>query len=480
LDRLKDKSFLYDVLKLVGGTSIAQVLSVLFAPMLSRLFSPEAFGILQLFMSTVILFGVIACLRYDNAIMLPKETKEAVNLLGVAIIFCVLFSIVIAIVLLFWGSEILAIFHAEELSPYCWLIPLVIFFTGILNALNYWNSRTRHYGRLSTARITNYGSMLSYQTITGFYRSATSGNLVLGYSIGTVFSTLVLGFQTVRDDFNTFIGFINWSDMWQVLKDYKKFPSVDLWSTLLNNLSWQLPVYLLAFYFDESVVGYYSLSYRVMSLPIMLVGTSIGQVFFQRTSELHAQNKEIKPIVLNVVSQLVALGLMAAILMFLVREDVFILIFGSKWAEAGIYVQILSPWFIILFIASPLSSLFSVFQKQEQLLVLNIFIFLTRFGSLYIGGVNQNVRLGLFLFSITGILTYGYLIIWAMKKAEISVTSIFQVFGRYLIYAALPTLIIVVVKYIIHGSIWWILLTSGFSAILYYLMIAKREGVYYF
>jgi len=64
------------VLTLVGGTSIAQALSFLFSPIQTRLFSPEVFGELSVFGSITGIVGIIICLRYELAIVLPKDDDE--------------------------------------------------------------------------------------------------------------------------------------------------------------------------------------------------------------------------------------------------------------------------------------------------------------------------------------------------------------------------------------------------------------------
>ena len=65
-------SFATDTLKLVTGTTLAQIISVLASPLVTRLYGPEAYGLLALFNLITSIIGVIACMRYELAIMLPK------------------------------------------------------------------------------------------------------------------------------------------------------------------------------------------------------------------------------------------------------------------------------------------------------------------------------------------------------------------------------------------------------------------------
>ena len=48
-ERKKDFSFFYDVIKLVTGNGLSQVLKAFLSPIISRLFLPEFFGVTQNF-----------------------------------------------------------------------------------------------------------------------------------------------------------------------------------------------------------------------------------------------------------------------------------------------------------------------------------------------------------------------------------------------------------------------------------------------
>ncbi|MGI6455386.1 MAG: lipopolysaccharide biosynthesis protein [bacterium] len=149
--QIKKSSFAGDVLKLVSGTTFAQGLLVLASPLLARLYAPEDFGVLALYISITSIVGVIACLRYELAIMLPESDGEAANLLGVSLLFTAVITGLSTLVIWLWGESLLLWLNAPGMTPYLWLIPLTILLDGVFHALNYWNSRTKHFGRLSIA-----------------------------------------------------------------------------------------------------------------------------------------------------------------------------------------------------------------------------------------------------------------------------------------------------------------------------------------
>lgn len=61
----KQTSFRGDVLRLVSGTGIAQLIAILAAPILTRINGPKAFGVAALFASLTAIISVVACLRCE-------------------------------------------------------------------------------------------------------------------------------------------------------------------------------------------------------------------------------------------------------------------------------------------------------------------------------------------------------------------------------------------------------------------------------
>ena len=287
----KETSFAGDVLKLVTGTTFAQLLGILVAPILTCLYGPEAFGILALFMSITGIVQVISCLRYELSIMLPQTDEEAANLLGVSLVSATLITVLTVLVIALGGHLFVNLLNAPELESYLWLIPPMVLMSGYFLALNYWNSRTKHFGRLSIARVTNSVVAAGGKVGAGLSGFTNSGSLILANLTGASISTLTLGGQIWRDDRDLLRRGIKLDRMADGVKRYRKFPLINTWAGLLNVLSWQLPNFLLSAFFSTTVVGYYALGDRVLRLPMNLVGSAIAQVFYQRASEAKNEGK---------------------------------------------------------------------------------------------------------------------------------------------------------------------------------------------
>ncbi|MDD3828333.1 MAG: oligosaccharide flippase family protein [Anaerolineae bacterium] len=430
----KSTSFVGDALKLLSGSVFAQVLSLAASPLLARLYGPEAFGLSALFTSITGLVAVVVCLRYELAIMLPESDEEAANLFAGSL--AIAFLMTLSTVPLVWLGRpfIVRLLNAPELAPYFWLVPIVTFFGGIAMghpALNYWSSRSRRFGRLSRTRVISSTVTTATEIGAGFAGYVTGGSLIGARVAGSIISTSVLAIQTFRDDGRLLLRSVRWRSVLAGLKQHYKFPLYTTWSSLLNTVSSQLPAFLLSAFFSSAVVGYYALGYRLLGLPMSLFGGSVSQVFFQRAAEARVQGR-LAVLVEGAFRRLVMFGTFPILLLTIIGRDLFVVVFGERWAEAGVYTQILSTWVFFQLMSGPLSTLFSVLQRQEMGLRVNLLLIITRFLALGIGGLLGNARLALALFSASGILGYGWMCIWILKASQVPRAQVLQVLSRYL------------------------------------------------
>ena len=475
----RNRSFLGGVLKLVGGTTIAQAISVLSAPILSRLYTPDAFGTLSIFASLVGVFSVIACLRFDLAIVLPKEENEAASLFNVSLLAATFVAVLSALGLMVWGNQLIQLLEAPDLIPFLWMIPVTLFIQGFHLANISWNTRKKRFGRLSIARILASLTTSLLPIVLALIGKASSTSLVLSWIAGTIVFSGVLASQVWKDSWRLFLEYFKVKLLTHSVVRYRKFPLIDFWGSFINNLSWQLPPLIISPLFTPSAVGFYSLANRVLLLPMTLIGNAVSQVFFQRASETHARQSNLAESVEIVFRQLVALGLFPAILLTILGRELFITVFGITWAEAGVYAQILGPWLFFLFISSPISNLFVVLERQELALVMHLIILATRAISLWIGGVQKDIILALTLWTVSGVIVYGILAIWNTRLAGLSYKKIVDIFIRNGVYAIPTGLILVLIKASSNGVAWIVLSGSALAAIVYYFFLWQREKDFY-
>ena len=465
--------FAGNVLKLASGTMFSQVVSILAAPILTRLYAPEIFGITALFVSIASILSVIACMRYEIAIMLPEQDEEAANLLGISLGFTGMITM-ITIPLLWRGqATLIKWLNSPDLGLYLWLLPPAVFITGVFTTLNYWYSRTKHFGRLSIARVTSSLTTTPLTLGLGFAGHATAGSMIGANIAGQSVATTILCWQIWRDDCTIFLKSIRMRSMVEGLKRYKKFPLFDSWASLMNAISGQLPPLLLAFFFSSTVVGFYALGYRLLSMPSTLIGGAITQVFYQHAAVAH-NDGTLARVVGNTFTRLTALGLFPILLVMIAGKDIFSVVFGIQWAEAGVYAQILAPWILMNFVSSPISMVFSIMEMQGRFLLFNSVLFGTRVVSLVVGGLLNSILISLILFSITGTAMYFFFCLFILKKAGLSMAIISNDMLRLIAISFITILPVFVLKIYGVKSLVIVMVGCG-TALLYYTIFYFRD-----
>lgn len=467
-------SFASDVLTLVGGTTFAQIITIISAPVLTRLYGPEEFGLWALYISITSIISVISCMRYDYSIMLPESDKEAVNLLGLSLLAALIISSLTLPVTYYFKQPVLDLLNSPQMGNYLWLVAPFVFVNGVFLALNSWNSRTKKYKRLSLARMSNSISTTGTQIGSGYSGNSGAGGLIGGSVAGISVSTAVLGGQIWKDDKNLIKENISWKKIWEGCRRYRKFPLIDSWSALMNAVSWQLPAFLLAAFFSPAIVGFYSLGFRLLQLPMNFIGSSISQVFFQRASRAKSDGT-LASLVENIFRLLVVIGMFPILILTIVGSDVFTVIFGEAWAEAGVYAQILSIWTFVWFISSPLSSIYVVMEKQQFGLQYNFFNIATRLISLFIGGWLGSARIALVLFSVSGILVYGYLCLRMMFYSGVKTSKALKIiFSNFVLFV--PAGAVLIVFKMIEVNEIAIVLCSCLIICIYYMYVLKTDS----
>lgn len=468
-----NQAFVRGVSKLVSGAVLAQGLTILLSPILSRIFPPDTFGTLAVFVSIVEVLVVIGCLRYELAIMLPEEDQDAAHLLIASLLFAGMIALLSILGILFLADPLLSWLKAPQLKPYLWMVPLATFSGSAYLSLRYWQNRRKAYHLLSVSQVLASGGKNLTQLGSGFAGMANAGGLISGQMLYSIVAAISLAIPTWKDLRSSF-SHIRGRRILELLHRYRKFPLNSTWTALLNTMSTQLPTLLLSRYFNPTVVGYYSFGSRVIQLPMTMLGTAIAQVFYQQAAEAQRAG-ELSRFVQATFQRLISLGLLPFLILTIVGEEAFRLVFGAEWAEAGVLVQIMSLWRYMIFIGSPLSTLFSIFERQEIGLVFGILLFGTRAASLTIGGNYGDARLSLVLYSISGLLLWIAIIIWILRTAKVSFSKVWQDSARFLAYA-LPVIgLLVGAKWVGNWGDLALLLLSGGGLLLYYGLITGRD-----
>lgn len=385
--------FLKNLITLVSGTAVAQGLSLLVSPILSRYYSPEEFTVFALFNSTAAILGVIATARYELAVPLPKMDSHARAILKLS----VLITLSVASISLFGVVVFRLLSGPFDSSAWFYLIPISVLANGLYNAFNYWSTRQKTFKKNALGRVVMSIGMASTSVILGYFSGEAYG-LILGLIIGQVLGSLVMIGPWIFNR-STFFTDVTQPEMRSQAKKYSSFFRVNTPHALLDAFQDHGVVYLLTYFFIEAVTGWYSFAFRILKAPVGLIGSAFYQLFYQKLSEAKNQGLDLQPIVLSMYKRLAFIGFPFFLVLFLFTPELFEWVFGNRWKEAGIIAQILVPWLFLNFILSPVSSITLVCNRQKAAFLITILDSTIRLFALIIGGIMEDYHLSFVIIS---------------------------------------------------------------------------------
>lgn len=350
-----------------GGGAIGQALVVLATPVLTRLFTPEDFGVYALYSSTVLVAGSLASLRLDAAVLVPRQLGTAVALskLGsgalvvVGVVTAAAAAAAVAVGVL--GPDAT---HSPALAALFVLLGVVGF--GGYQLLNMWAVRERLYGAVARTRVTRAAVQVAFQVGGGLIGFAPGG-LLMGHALGHLFGLRFIGrrmldaWRSVR----TSAARLRWT-----ARRYRNYPLLSAPAALLQSSSLQLPAVVLMAYFGPAAAGVYAVAQRVIATPIQVVGSALAMVFMGETLHLAKSSPaQLRRVMLRSVALTALIGSLPILLLALGGPPLFEFALGREWAEFGTYIRTMAPMFVAQFAMYPISQTLKVLERPGLQLV---------------------------------------------------------------------------------------------------------------
>ncbi len=397
-------SYRAHILTVVTGTTIAQGLSILASPIISRLYTPYEFGVFADFTSIATIIAIIAAGRYELAIMLPEKDSDSIHLL----VGCILIAgglCAISGIFVWLGNDWLSsALSGHAVLNWMYLLPFTVLLNGSFQSLSYWQNREKHFGSLSVSRVLQSGMTVLTSLTFGIFKFGAIG-LIAASLFGRSVATVFLGRKTWAAQKSNFSQ-IQRPKLIENLKAYKAFPLLSGPADFINILSNQLPVILLTGWFGSSVAGNYSLTLNVLAVPIALISVSVFDVFKERAASDYRKFGNCRAIYAKTFKFLFLGSLVPFGLLFFFAPELFSFVFGENWRSAGEYTQILSMMYFLRFAASPLSYVLYIANKQFYDLLWQISLLILTVSSLFMGHFFSDVKIGLMLFSASYSMMY--------------------------------------------------------------------------
>lgn len=407
------KPFIRNVIILSSGTAGAQLIAMLLSPFITRIYGPDAYGLMGTFTAIITIITPIAALTYPMAIVLPKSDSEAKGLVHLSLIVTMVNALVITLLILLFQDFITEVLQFEHILLFMYIIPVVILFLGMLQVLQQWLIRKKQFGKSAKATFSQSIAVNGGKVGIGyFYPEAII--LILFSAIQPGINALLLivyaGFTDIKKIFSSFYENIS---IKKLAKKYKDFPFFRAPEMFLSSMSGDLPIILLTLFFGPASAGFYSIGRTVLNIPTILISKSIGDVFYPRVAEAANRNEPLTPLIQRATYLLGLVGLVPYGIIIIFGPWIFGLVFGEDWTVAGEYARWIAFWAFFSFMNRPSVRSLPVLRAQRFHLIYTIITLIIRVLALFIGFIIfNNDILAVALFGITGaILNIGLILI---------------------------------------------------------------------
>jgi O-antigen/teichoic acid export membrane protein len=348
---------------IASGNAMAQLIVLAGTPILTRIYSPQEFGVLSVYTSILMTMVVLASLRWELAIPLPEEEREALALCALCLIALASTTVLFAIGLgtaesatSTWGS-------LQTFRRYIWLLPVGLVVLGLYQIGQYWAVRTANFRAIARARVGKSIVQVSSQVASAGVFSSPGGligGLVAGHGASTVL--VIRGVRISRIFRQKFTR----RELREVAGKYKRFPLLATWSSLLNSLGLYLPAVLIAGFYGTLTAGWLALGQKIIGNPLFLLRDAVAQVYLSEAPKrLRSDPWKLRALFRQTALRLLAVGAPIVVLLAVVGPLAFSSVFGSRWAEAGVFVRGLSVFLLAQFIVTPLSQTLVALQRQD-------------------------------------------------------------------------------------------------------------------
>ena len=346
----------------VTGAALGQIIVLAASPLLTRLYTPEDFGILAVFSAFLGILGMAVCLCYELAIPLAEDDADGVNLLALSLAVTVVVSIAMGVAVEVWGEPITRLLNSEALGPLLWLLPVGLLAMGSARSLIYWAIRRHAFGRISRTRISRSLGQVAIQLGAGFLALGPIGLLIgqiVGQSAGI--TTLAVAFHRNEGRLWRAVG---WRDMIRVAVRFSNQPKFGAGAALLSNGGRLAPAVLIAAIHGPEVAGWFALAQRILTTPTFF-SVAVGQVYLGEASRLTRAGEGIYALFKATAWRLLAYGALTMGPLVVAGPQLFDLVFGSVWGEAGRYAQFLAFIALGQLVVGGILQTLTVLQRQD-------------------------------------------------------------------------------------------------------------------
>ena len=401
IQKITQSTYYRNAFTLISGSAIAQAVILLMTPILTRLFSTEDFGLYTAFLAVVGMLGILASLRYELAILLPKKEEDAFHIFGLATLTTLLFSAILWFILPWLNSPDWLLDKLNIAQPsVLFLVPLGIILYNTTKASSYIANRIKAYKWLSLSRVLGGISTGLISLLLGWQGFTVLG-LIFAKTIGWTIEFGVALFPA-KEKFKAFAPTFKFTNFKTLAIKYQNFPKYSTPEGFLNVGFKQIPILLLTAWFSLEMAGTFGMAFMLLSRPLGMISGAFGQIFFQKAASLEGKDKKIvQKLFRDNLRFLIILAFFPCLIIAIFAPQLFPFILGEGWEMTGIFVRWLMPFSFITFLKGPFSAMVDIKNKIGINVFFEIAFFVFSLFAFYLGYYFEDVVLAVKVFSFS-------------------------------------------------------------------------------
>lgn len=425
----RNSQLLRNILTVVSGAAGAQALTLAFMPVITRIYGPEAYGVLGTFLSVTLMLIPVAALTYPIAIVLPRRDGDARGLVRLSLLIALGMAALVALLLYLFGDALTIRLQIQILQPYLLLVPLVMFSGAALEICQQWLFRTQRFRITASVAVGHSLLFNSIRTLAGLVQSSALV-LVCSTALQHALHAAMLGLAMLRakphiDNHDGDQSKQSGESVEQepgllaLARRHSDFPMFRAPVMLINAVSQQLPTLILAVYFGPAAAGFFALCRQAMSMPTNLIGKSVADVYYPRISRAIHDGEPVAAMLIKATAALALVGLVPFSLVVAFGPWLFALVFGEQWQVAGEFARWLALAEYLVFVSRPCVVAVPALSLQRRFLVFEIFSTSLRVLALFGGAVLIGDALATVqAFAAAGVVIYLTLMVMVIFQAR--------------------------------------------------------------
>lgn len=358
--QVRRRGLVRNALVLLSGTGLAQLVPILALPLLTRLYAPADFGLAGVYSAVLAVASVAASWRYEHAILLAASDEESASAFRLALRLTMATSVGVAIAAAAAESLIEQVVDPDYALLLALTLPLGIVLVGVTQACTVWLLRAERTGLISRGRVAGAIATVAVGLAGGW--AGAGGAVLVAAAIAGQLTTAAVFYATTRGGLRV----PTTVPARVIASKYKRFPMFTVPADLSSAAAAQYPLLFVSATYGSGFAGAFTLSQRVLGLPLSVVGSAVLDAYKREASALYASRGECYGLAVKSVVLLTVLALPAWLLVTLAAPSLFVWLFGQSWEHAGVISQVLATPLFLRFVMTPVSYNFYLAGRQAE------------------------------------------------------------------------------------------------------------------